>query len=382
MSARAPPTCAGSRCSPSPRDRPSRCESLPARARARTASTARATLPADLRRRSARRASSADIGHGVQHPAILQTPSARTRRSRPEARSAAGRATTASRSSDGYGERSGCALIRAMTPSPPPARSARDRASPRRADRPPGDARGSRSRCRGLQRFSLRAGTTSYRGGDRSATPLPGFPSGRRGAGPPSADVAIVDRRRRHDARDRTPPRAVQCAAHRDQPGPVGLSHRHPDRADGADGGRDARRAATSRSAARCSPPKSYARTARARVAFALNDVVLNRGGGGTMIDCAVEIDGRFVYVMRADGVIIATPTGSTAYAMSAGGPILDPQCRPSRSSPSRRTRSRIGRSRYRTRRRSRSASSAARTPRSIATPRRISRWPKANASP
>jgi len=60
--------------------------------------------------------------------------------------------------------------------------------------------------------------------------------------------------------------------------------------------------------------------------AVALNDVVLNRGGGGTMIECAVEIDGRFVYVMRADGIIVATPTGSTAYALSAGGPILDPQ--------------------------------------------------------
>ena len=46
----------------------------------------------------------------------------------------------------------------------------------------------------------------------------------------------------------------------------------------------------------------------------ALNDVVVNRGGLGSMIECAVEIDGRFVYAMRADGVIVATPTGSTAY--------------------------------------------------------------------
>jgi NAD+ kinase len=60
--------------------------------------------------------------------------------------------------------------------------------------------------------------------------------------------------------------------------------------------------------------------------AFALNDVVVNRGSMGSMIECAVEIDGRFVYAMRADGIIVATPTGSTAYALSAGGPILDPQ--------------------------------------------------------
>jgi len=59
---------------------------------------------------------------------------------------------------------------------------------------------------------------------------------------------------------------------------------------------------------------------------LALNDVVVNRGSLGSMIECAVEIDGRFVYAMRADGIIVATPTGSTAYALSAGGPILDPQ--------------------------------------------------------
>jgi NAD+ kinase len=59
--------------------------------------------------------------------------------------------------------------------------------------------------------------------------------------------------------------------------------------------------------------------------AEALNDVVVNRGGRGGMIDCAVAIDGRFAYSMRADGLIIATPTGSTAYALSALGPIVDP---------------------------------------------------------
>ncbi len=60
--------------------------------------------------------------------------------------------------------------------------------------------------------------------------------------------------------------------------------------------------------------------------ALALNDVVVNRGAVGSMIECAVEIDGRFVYAMRADGIIVATPTGSTAYALSAGGPILAPE--------------------------------------------------------
>jgi NAD+ kinase len=59
---------------------------------------------------------------------------------------------------------------------------------------------------------------------------------------------------------------------------------------------------------------------------LALNDVVVNRGSLGSMIECAVDIDGRFAYAMRADGIIVATPTGSTAYALSAGGPILAPQ--------------------------------------------------------
>ena len=58
---------------------------------------------------------------------------------------------------------------------------------------------------------------------------------------------------------------------------------------------------------------------------LALNDVVVSRGAIGGMVELTVSIDGRFVYNQRADGLIIATPTGSTAYALSANGPILHP---------------------------------------------------------
>ncbi|PSB91874.1 NAD kinase [Candidatus Pandoraea novymonadis] len=58
---------------------------------------------------------------------------------------------------------------------------------------------------------------------------------------------------------------------------------------------------------------------------LAFNDVVVNRNGLSGMIELRVDVDGRFMYKQRSDGLIVATPTGSTAYALSASGPILHP---------------------------------------------------------
>ncbi|WP_317204694.1 NAD kinase [Janthinobacterium sp.] len=60
-------------------------------------------------------------------------------------------------------------------------------------------------------------------------------------------------------------------------------------------------------------------------VGMAVNDVVVSRGAGAGMAELRVDVDGHFMYNQRSDGLIIATPTGSTAYALSAGGPLLHP---------------------------------------------------------
>jgi NAD+ kinase len=57
----------------------------------------------------------------------------------------------------------------------------------------------------------------------------------------------------------------------------------------------------------------------------ALNDAVIHKWDIARMIEVDTSIDQRFLYSLRADGLIVSTPTGSTAYALSGGGPILDP---------------------------------------------------------
>ena len=58
---------------------------------------------------------------------------------------------------------------------------------------------------------------------------------------------------------------------------------------------------------------------------LSMNDVVVSRGATASMVEIKIDVGDQFVANMRADGVIVASPTGSTAYALSAGGPMLHP---------------------------------------------------------
>lgn len=58
---------------------------------------------------------------------------------------------------------------------------------------------------------------------------------------------------------------------------------------------------------------------------FAVNDIVVHRGKNPSLVEIAIHVDGVYLNTFQADGVIVATPTGSTAYSLAAGGPILIP---------------------------------------------------------
>ena len=58
---------------------------------------------------------------------------------------------------------------------------------------------------------------------------------------------------------------------------------------------------------------------------YALNDVTISKGSVSRMIEIDVKLNGEFINSFRSDGIIISTPTGSTAYALSAGGPVIEP---------------------------------------------------------
>ena len=58
---------------------------------------------------------------------------------------------------------------------------------------------------------------------------------------------------------------------------------------------------------------------------FAVNDIVIHRASNPSLVELAIHVDGVYLNTFEADGVIIATPNGSTAYSLAAGGPIISP---------------------------------------------------------
>lgn len=59
---------------------------------------------------------------------------------------------------------------------------------------------------------------------------------------------------------------------------------------------------------------------------FAINDIVIHRGKNPSLVEIAIHVDGTYLNTFEADGIIVATPNGSTAYSLAAGGPIISPE--------------------------------------------------------
>ena len=59
---------------------------------------------------------------------------------------------------------------------------------------------------------------------------------------------------------------------------------------------------------------------------FAINDIVIHRAKNPSLVDLSIHVDGTYLNTFSADGIILSTPTGSTAYSLAAGGPILSPE--------------------------------------------------------
>jgi NAD+ kinase len=59
---------------------------------------------------------------------------------------------------------------------------------------------------------------------------------------------------------------------------------------------------------------------------FAINDIVIHRAKNPSLVEIAIHVDGMYLNTFEADGIIIATPNGSTAYSLAAGGPIISPE--------------------------------------------------------
>jgi NAD+ kinase len=73
------------------------------------------------------------------------------------------------------------------------------------------------------------------------------------------------------------------------------------------------------------SPRRMLETKTKNNVYYCLNDVVINKGALARMIQCKIWINEKEVATFRSDGLIISTPTGSTAYSLAAGGPIIQP---------------------------------------------------------